>query len=102
MLVARPAIKPAQISRRSTADSSSSSARLQYAAVRRHVVSFQGSICMTQVCPEEYEATLRESRQGFAIYQEEPEAYRRNHRPLPMKQGQSIHHICIENADDIM
>lgn len=50
---------------------------------------------------KEYEAVRSESRQGFAISEEELKRIDAIIAPL-VKQGQSIHHICIENADDIM
>ena len=42
-----------------------------------------------------------ESRQVFAISEEELKRIDAIIAPL-VKQGQSIHHICIENADDII
>lgn len=50
---------------------------------------------------KEYEDVRSESRQGFAISEEELKRVDAIIAPL-VKQGQSIHHICIENADDIM
>ena len=48
-----------------------------------------------------YEQTLRESRQGFAISYDELKRLDAIISPL-IKQGQSIHHICQNNADIIM
>lgn len=48
-----------------------------------------------------YEATLTESRRGIAISPEELKRIDNIVSPL-IKQGQSIHMICVNNADDIM
>lgn len=48
-----------------------------------------------------YEQTLRESRQGFAISYDELKRIDAIISPL-IRQGQSIHHICQNNADIIM
>ena len=48
-----------------------------------------------------YEQTLRTSRQGFAIAYEELKRLDDIISPL-IRQGQSIHHICQNNADLIM
>ena len=50
---------------------------------------------------KEYEATRSESRQGIAITPGELNRIDRIISPL-VKQGQSIHMICVNNADDIM
>ena len=50
---------------------------------------------------KEYEATLSESRQGFAISDEELRRIDEIITPL-IKQGQSIHHICIDHKSEIM
>ena len=49
----------------------------------------------------EYESTLRESREGIATSSEELQRIDEFISPL-IKQGQSIHHICVNNADEIM
>lgn len=49
----------------------------------------------------EYEAVRSESRQGFAISSEELKRIDSIISPL-IKQGQSIHQICVNNADLIM
>ena len=49
----------------------------------------------------EYEATRSESRQGFAVTPAELDRIDRIISPL-IKQGQSIHQICVNNADEIM
>ena len=49
----------------------------------------------------EYEATRSESRQGFAVTPAELDRIDRIISPL-IKQGQSIHQICMNNADEIM
>ena len=48
-----------------------------------------------------YEETLRTSRQGFAVSYEELKRIDEIITPL-IRQGQSIHHICQNNADIIM
>lgn len=50
---------------------------------------------------KEYEATRSESRQGFAVTPAELERIDRIISPL-IKQGQSIHQICVNHADEIM
>ena len=49
----------------------------------------------------EYEATRSESRQGFAVTPAELDRIDQIISPL-IKQGQSIHQICMNNADEIM
>ena len=49
----------------------------------------------------EYEAVRSESRQGFAITPSEAERIDSILSPL-VKQGQSLHQICVNNADEIM
>ena len=50
---------------------------------------------------KEYEATRSESRQGIEITEEEALRINSVISPLLMK-GQSLHHICINHADEIM
>ena len=50
---------------------------------------------------KEYKATRSESRQGFAVISAELDRIDRIISPL-IKQGQSIHQICVNNADEIM
>lgn len=50
---------------------------------------------------KEYEVTRSESRQGFAVTPAELDRIDRIISPL-IKQGQSIHQICVNNADEIM
>ena len=50
---------------------------------------------------KEYESIRSESRQGFAITSEELDRIDKIISPL-IGQGQSVHHICISNADEIM
>jgi len=50
---------------------------------------------------KEYEAIRSESRQGIQMTEEE--ALRLDSLISPLiKQGQSLHHICISHADEIM
>ena len=67
----------------------------------RHGCKLQRHLYDAKHAQKEYEAVLSESRQGFAISEEELKRIDTIIAPL-VKQGQSIHHICIENADDIM
>ena len=67
----------------------------------RHGCKLQRHLYDAKYAQKEYEAVRSESRQGFAISQEELKRIDAIIAPL-VKQGQSIHHICIENADDIM
>ena len=50
---------------------------------------------------KEYEETRSTSRQGFAVTPTELDRIDRIISPL-IKQGQSIHQICVNNADEIM
>ena len=67
----------------------------------RHGCKLQRHLYDAKFAQKEYEAVRSESRQGFAISEEELKRIDAIIAPL-VKQGQSIHHICIENADDIM
>ena len=67
----------------------------------RHGCKLQRHLYDAKHAQKEYEAVRSESRQGFAISEEELKRIDAIIAPL-VKQGQSIHHICIENADDIM
>ncbi len=48
-----------------------------------------------------YKTTLSENRKGFAIDPEELERINQIISPL-VKNGQSIHHICMSNSDELM
>ena len=50
---------------------------------------------------QEYEAVRSESRQGIAVTPEELRRIDMIISPL-LKRGQSIHHICVSHADEIM
>ena len=67
----------------------------------RHGCKLQRHLYDAKYAQKEYEAVRSESRQGFAISEEELKRIDAIIAPL-VKQGQSIHHICIENADNIM
>ena len=62
--------------------------------LERQLYDFKGA-------QKEYEATRSESRQGIAITPTELKRIDNIISPL-VKQGQSIHMICVNNADDIM
>ena len=67
----------------------------------RHSCKLQRHLYDAKYAQKEYEVVLSESRQGFDISEEELKRIDAIIAPL-VRQGQSIHHICIENADDIM
>ena len=50
---------------------------------------------------KEYESVRSESRQGFAVTSDELKRIDAVISPL-VQQGHSIHHICVNNADEIM
>jgi len=54
-----------------------------------------------KLAQKEYETNLRESRQGIAISRTELQRIDSIISPL-IRQGQSVHHICVTNADEIM
>ena len=60
-----------------------------------------GKILETYYAQNEYEAVRSESRRGFAISSEELKRIDSIISPL-IKQGQSIHQICVNNVDLIM
>ena len=67
----------------------------------RHSCRLQRRLYSAKKAQEEYEATLSESRQGFATDRDELQRIDDIVAPL-VKQGQSIHQICVNNADTIM
>ncbi len=67
----------------------------------RHGCKLQRHLYDAKYAQKEYEDVRSESRQGFVISEEELKRIDAIIAPL-IKQGQSIHHICTENADDIM
>lgn len=62
--------------------------------LRRHVYD-------AKYAQKEYESIRSESRQGFAITPEELRRIDEIISPL-IRQGQSIHHICVEHGGEIM
>lgn len=66
----------------------------QRCKLRRHL--YNGKYAQS-----EYETVRSESRQGFAVTSEELSRINEIVTPL-VKQGQSIHHICVNNGDSIM
>ena len=67
----------------------------------RHSCRLQRKLYSAKKAQEQYEATLSESRQGFATDRDELQRIDDIIAPL-VKQGQSIHQICVNNADTIM
>lgn len=67
----------------------------------RHGCKSQRHLYDAKFAQKEYATVRSGSRQGFAVSEEELKRIDAIIVPL-VKQGQSIHHICIENADDIM
>ena len=49
----------------------------------------------------DYRSTLSESRSGFALNEQELAGINDIVSPL-LKKGQSIHHVCVNNADSVM
>ena len=69
--------------------------------VDRHKCKLEKRLYIAKDAQRVYEATLTESRRGIAISPEELKRIDDIISPL-IKQGQSIHMICVNNADDIM
>ena len=67
----------------------------------RRSCRLQRRLYSAKTAQAEYETRLRESRQGFAVSQEELARLDGIISPL-VRQGQSVHHICAANADTIM
>ncbi len=63
--------------------------------------TFEKRIYNAKSAQEEYETIRSESRQGIALSVDELTRIDDFISPL-VKQGQSIHHICVNNADEIM
>ena len=68
---------------------------------QRKVCKLERHLYEAKFAQKEYEATRSESRQGFAVTPSELDRIDRIISPL-IKQGQSIHQICVNNADEIM
>ena len=67
----------------------------------RHGCKLKRHLYDAKYAQKEYEAVRSESRQGFAITKEELKRIDEIISPL-IKNGQSIHQICVNNADLIM
>ncbi len=67
----------------------------------RHGCKLQRHLYDAKYAQAEYESVRSESRQGFAITPDELKRIDTIISPL-IRQGHSVHHICINNADDIM
>ena len=67
----------------------------------RHGCKLRRHLYEAKYAQNEYEAVRSESRQGFAISSEELKRIDGIISPL-IKQGQSIHQICVNNVDLIM
>lgn len=68
---------------------------------QRQACKLERHLYEAKFAQKEYEATRSESRQGFAVTPAELDRIDRIISPL-IKQGQSIHQICVNNADEIM
>ena len=67
----------------------------------RHGCKLERHLYDAKYAQKEYESVRSESRQGFAISSDELKRLDAIISPL-VQQGHSIHHICINNADEIM
>lgn len=67
----------------------------------RNKCKLQRHIYDAKYAQQEYESVRSESRQGFAITADEMERLNGIISPL-IRQGHSVHHICVNNADEIM
>lgn len=67
----------------------------------RHSCRLQRHIYSAKAAQAEYEEKLSDSRQGYASSREDIQRLDELISPL-VKQGQSIHQICVTNADVIM
>lgn len=68
---------------------------------QRHGCKYQRHLYDAKYAQQEYEDIRSESRQGFAISDEELKRIDAIVSPL-VKQGHSVHHICIEHGAEIM
>ena len=68
---------------------------------QRQICKLERHIYEAKSAQKEYEETRSTSRQGFAVTPAELNRIDRIISPL-IKQGQSIHQICANNADEIM
>ena len=68
---------------------------------QRQTCKLERHLYEAKFAQKEYEAIRSESRQGFAITPAELERIDQIISPL-IKKGQSIHQICVNNADEIM
>ncbi len=67
----------------------------------RYACKLQRHLYDAKYAQAEYESVLSECRKGFAISPDELKRIDSIITPL-VQQGHSIHHICVNNADDIM
>lgn len=68
---------------------------------QRQTCKLERHLYEVKFAQKEYEAIRSESRQGFAVTPAELERIDQIISP-PIKKGQSIHQICVNNADEIM
>ena len=69
--------------------------------IQRKTCKLERHLYEAKSAQKEYEETRSTSRQGFAVTPAELDRIDRIISPL-IKQGQSIHQICVNNADEIM
>lgn len=67
----------------------------------RNSCCFRKKVYEAKAAQKEYEDVRSESRQGFAVSPDELQRIDEIVSPL-VKKGQSVHHICANNADEIM
>ena len=67
----------------------------------RHGCKLQRHLYDAKYAQKEYESVRSESRQGFAVTSDELQRIDAIISPLVQK-GHSIHHICVNNGDEIM
>ena len=67
----------------------------------RHGCKLQRHLYDAKYAQKEYESLRSESRQGFAVSREELDRIDAIISPL-VKQGHSVHHICIDHGAEIM
>lgn len=72
-----------------------------YGCTDRRICKLRRHVYEAQAAQAEYEVVLSESRKGLGISPEDLKRIDEIVSPL-VKQGQSIHHICVNNADLIM
>lgn len=68
---------------------------------KRQNCSLEKTLYRATAAQKIYEATLKESRSGFALSEAELQSLDNKVSPL-LRQGQSIHHIAVNHLDEVM